>query len=586
MMSVTEQPRHAVWEAHGRLPLMFVPNAGQLNEPFHFYAQGRGFRYAFHPDRAVTTFYTVEPHLSAEEQSLKGVHLVWRFLNARPDIRPEGAAMEKGTFNYFRGNEASRHYSNLPSYRRIHYREVWTGIDLVFYGQGSFLKYDIILQPGAQAGDIRILCEGAGGARLNEKGDLLVETPLGTITDPKPVAYQEVEGIRHPVECRFLVRPEEDGSVSLGFETGEGVLSGYPLVIDPVLDFSTYLGGTGDDQGGGIAVDASGNVYVTGFTFSSNFPVTPGAFQTTLKGAVDVFVTKLIPSGTALVYSTYLGGSASGDQGFDIAVDASGSAYVTGVTASPDFPTTPGAFQTAPGGPVNAFVTKLDPSGTALVYSTYLGGSSSAGNGIRVDSSGNAYVTGSATTGFPVTPGAFQPLPGGSGDAFVTKLNPTGTALVYSTYLGGDQLDSGQGIEIDSAGNAYITGFTESANFPVTPGALDTTLGGMDDAFVAKLNPTGTALVYSTYLGGTGQDFGNAIDIDSSGNAYVTGQTFSADFPVIPGSFDTTFEPPNMAFVSKLNSTGTALVYSTYLGEATAIIKETVSPWILSETRL
>jgi Bacterial Ig-like domain (group 3)/Beta-propeller repeat len=317
------------------------------------------------------------------------------------------------------------------------------------------------------------------------------------------------------------------------------------------LVYSTYLGGgivggsEGDDVGTGIAVDSSGNAYVTGYTLSADFPTTPGAFQTACGTGwcSDAFVTEINPEGSALVYSTYLGGS-GGDSGMGIAVDSTGNAYVTGNTYSTDFPTTPGAFQTAlAGGYYDAFVTKVNPTGSALVYSTYLGGNGDdSGNSIAVDSASNAYVTGyTDSTNFP-TKNPLQATYGGNGDAFVAKINAAGSALVYSTYLGGsgqDDYDHANqyqvgAIAVDSGGNAYVTGYTGSTNFPTTPGALKTTCGGCanyGDAFVAKVNPTGSTLAYSTYLGGRGIDAGVGIAVDSSRNAYVTGYTSSTNFP-------------------------------------------------------
>ena len=353
--------------------------------------------------------------------------------------------------------------------------------------------------------------------------------------------------------------------------------------------YSTYLGGSGDDIAYGIATDSAGNAYVTGLTYSTDFPITPGAFQTTCgnpSSCGNAFVTKLNPTGSALVYSTYLGGTVA--QGFSIAVDGGGNTYVTGY-ATNNFPVTPDAFQTTCCG---AFVTKFNPTGSALVYSTYLGGSGGdSGQGIAVDSAGNSYVTGYTTSAnFPVTPGAFQTTcgnPSSCGNTFVTKLNPTGSALVYSTYLGGsgvlayESANSGFGIAVDSAGNAYVTGRTYSTNFPTTQGAFQETCGGnnyqcthLGDAFVTKFNPTGSALVYSTYLGGKYQDAGQGIAVDTAGNAYVTGYTTSANFPVTPGAFQRVCNsgaPSSCslygdAFVTKINPGGSGLVCSTYLG--------------------
>jgi hypothetical protein len=341
-------------------------------------------------------------------------------------------------------------------------------------------------------------------------------------------------------------------------------------VIDPLV-YSTYIGGSSEEVGHGIAVDGSGNAYVTGVTGSTNYPVTPGAFQRTNGGGADVFVTKLNATGTALVYSTYIGGSGN-DEGYAIAVDGSGNAYVTGVTDSPNYDVTPGAFQTTNGGNGDVFVTKLNATGTALVYSTYIGGSNNdEGTAIAVDGSGNAYVTGATlSTDYDVTPGAFQTTNqsvSGWQDVFVTKLNATGTALVYSTYIGGYWDDYGLGIAVDGSGNAYVTGLTTSPDYDVTPGAFQTRKEGGDEVFVTKLNATGTALVYSTYIGGSSDEVGFAIAVDGSGNAYVTGFTGSTDYDVTPGAFQTRHGGGLWdVFVTKLNATGTALVYSTYIG--------------------
>jgi len=345
-----------------------------------------------------------------------------------------------------------------------------------------------------------------------------------------------------------------------------------PLIIDPVLAYSTFLGGSGSDAGIAIALDKGGNAYVMGMTFSTNFPITEGAFQTTFG---QVFVTKLNPTGSALLYSTYLGGGT----GRAIAVDADGNAYVTGMTFSTNFPTTLGAFQPTSDGSGDAFVTKLDPTGSALLYSTYLGGSGGEeGKGIAVDAAGNAYVMGTTNSGdFPTTTGAFQTTFGGGldNDTFVTKLNPAGNGsldLVYSTYLGGSNEDEGRAIAVDAAGNAYVTGMTFSTTFPTTQGAFQPTSDGSGDAFVTKLNPAGKGsadLVYSTFLGGSAFDRGNGIAVDAARNVYVTGETVSTTFPTTPGAFQTTFGGVEDAFVTKLNPAGNGsadLVYSTLLG--------------------
>lgn len=307
--------------------------------------------------------------------------------------------------------------------------------------------------------------------------------------------------------------------------------------------YSTFLGGSGDDCGNAIAVDGLGNAYLTGRTGSSNFPTTSGAFDTSWNGSNDVFVTKLNPSGTALVYSTYLGGGDS-DEGTGIAIDGSGNAYITGDTRSTDFPTNSSAFDTSYHDWGDVFVSKLNANGTALVYSTYLGGGySEYGYGIAVDGSGNAYITGRTySTNFPTTSNAFDTSwNGGDTDVFVTKLNPSGSALVYSTYLGGEGIDGGYGIAIDGSGNAYINGATSSSDFPTTSGAFSNSFNGFDDVFVTKLNPSGTAVLYSTFLGGGDSDISLGIVLDGSRNAYITGWTQSRYYPTTPGAFNTMY---------------------------------------------
>jgi hypothetical protein len=417
---------------------------------------------------------------------------------------------------------------------------------------------------------------------------LVIATEAGEVRFHKPVVYQPVEApfraapaglkpgataaanpkskITNPksVDGRYILLADN----RVGFEVGAYDKS-LPLIIDPVLSYSTFLGGSNEDYAYGIAVDASGSAYVAGWTASTDFPTTSGGFQTVYGGgAYDTFVTKLNPAGDTLVYLTYLGGSAD-DYGKGIAVDASGNAYVTGYTYSSNFPTTPGAFQTGYGGGGDAFVTKLNAAGSSFLYSTYLGGSNfDYATAIAVDAAGNAYVAGLSYGDFPTTPGAFQPSYGGS-DAFVTKVNGDGSALVYSTYLGGSTYDDARGIAVDTDGSAYVTGNTNSIDFPITPDAFQTSFGGPEnatDAFVTKVNADGSALVYSTYLGGSNYDEAHGIAVDTSGNAYVTGLTFSGNFPTTRGAFQTGYGGGGDAFVTKLKADGSALVYSTYLG--------------------
>jgi hypothetical protein len=547
-------------KAYGELPLAFVPNAGQSDRRVRFQAQAGGASFWFTPREAVFSFAAKG----------KGEVLRLQFLGANPATRIAGQRRGPGRVNYLLGENPSKWRTGLPSYQAVVYHELWPGIDMVFRGERGRLEYEFRVAPGASIQDIRLAYRGVRGLALDRAGNLELETPLGTLTDPRPVSYQQVAERRVRVESRFVLAGAGN---AYGFAVG-AYDRHLPLTIDPGLVYSTYLGGSGQDAAYGIAVDSAGNAYVTGFTGSTDFPTTAGAFDTTHNGGTDAFVTKLNASGSALVYSTYLGGSAtylgtSGqDVGYGIAVDSAGSAYVTGSTASSDFPTTAGAFDTTFNGFDDAFVTKLNATGSALVYSTYLGGTANEfGLGIAVDSAGNAYVTGDTdSTGFPTTAGALDTTQNGSYDAFVTKLNATGSALVYSTYLGGSTTDIGTGIAVDSAGAAYVTGETLSSDLPTTAAAFDTTQNGGDDAFVTKLDATGSALVYSSYLGGSASDQGFGIAVDSAGAAYVAGATLSSDLPTTAGAFDTTFNGGHDVFVTKLDATGSALVYSTYLG--------------------
>jgi len=546
-------PPH-VSDFYGKLPLSFEANRGQTARQVKFLARGPGYTLFLTGDAAV---------LSLRRQKSNAVlRMKLQGANARASVT--GADALPGKSNYFIGSDPSQWRTNVPTYSAVKYAAVYPGIDLVYHGNQRLLEYDFLVAPGADPRAIGIRFQGARKLTVNREGALVIALGGSEVIEHAPVVYQDIGGQRQTVAGRYVLR----GRGRVGFSVAEYDRR-RPLVIDPTLVYSTYLGGWASGNSGGfIAVDASGNAYVTGGTESSDFPTTLGAFQTTYSGNGDAFVSKLNPAGSALVYSTYLGG-AKGGEGEGIAVDASGNAYVIGI-AGPNFPTTPGAFQTTfPSVALyTAFVTKLNATGSALIYSTYLGGSSFGwGSGIAVDASGNAYVAGSTESGdFPTTLGAFQTTSAGGWDAFVSKLNTAGSSLLYSTYLAGSGEDGASSIAVDVSGSAYVTGETSSANFPTTPGAFQTTLGGTAAAFVTKLNATGSALVYSTYLGGSNADSGNGIALDASGNTYVTGGTGSSNFPTTPDAFQTAYAGNGDAFVSKLNAAGSALVYSTYLG--------------------
>ena len=451
----TEQERDILGSLTNQ-PQTFIPNAGQLAPPSHFYTRGAGYGFYFTPeavnmafiersakqaklDRHHQRFHPDEAQPETE-QSRHGMALSLRFIRSNPSANIQARKKEPGIVNFFIGNDPAKWRTNLHSYAEIIYPELWPGIDMVFRNTGVVLKYEFIIQPGANVNNIRLTYDGADNLSSDADGNLLLHTPMGILTEQRPVSYQLDGEQKLPVATEFALEHQPDGALAFGFAVGVDYDPRYPLVIDPGLIYSTYLGGSLDfDDGFGIAVDTSGNAYVTGYTRSADFPTTPGAFQTALNGITNAFVTKLNPAG-ALVYSTCLGGSAF-DQGHGIAVDTSGNAYVTGLTGSVDFPTTQGAFQTTfKSGFIDAFVTKLNPAGSALVYSTYLGGLANS-NGIAVDTSGNAYFTGATqSTNFPTTPGAFQTTLNDQRSAFVAKLQTTPNETMRFLGIGADRL--------------------------------------------------------------------------------------------------------------------------------------------------
>ena len=486
----------------------------------------------------------------------------------------EGEERAPGEVNYLRGNDPARWQTELRRYGQVVYRDLWPGVDLRLRDQAGALKDEFQVRPGARPADIRLAYAGAAGLRLDNSGALLIETEVGVLRDSPPVSYQMIAGARVPVESRYVMN---EGDGRYGFAVGASYQPDHELIIDPGVEYSTFLGGSSYETAAGIQVDANGNAYVVGTTQSPNFPTTPGAFRRTgaVSNSLEVFVSKLNPAGTALVYSTFIGGS-NFDWGRGIAIDAAGNAYVTGQTKSSNFPTTGGAFDrtfnvdTCPRCGIDqydAFVLKLNAAGSGLVYSTFLGGFNlDDGMAIALDGTGSAYVAGETeASNFPTTAGAFDRTINGAFDTFVTKLNATGSALVYSTYLGGAAVEFPSRVSVDASRNLVIAGSTSSGNFPTTAGAFDTTANGAFDVFVTKLNAAGSALVYSTFLGGADFDSGGGLDLDAAGNAYVSGGTGSFDFPTTPGAFDTLADGSE-AFVTKLNPAGSALVYSTLLG--------------------
>ena len=587
-----------------QLPLSFEANQGQSDSRVQFLSRGPGYNIFLSAGNAVL-------QLRGHNQQDAG-SLLKMTVSGATDAVAEGHNELPGKANYFIGRDPGGWHTNVPTYAKVKYKSIYPGVDLVYYGHQGQLEYDFTVTPQSDPDSIHLTFGGAR-AEIDSAGDLILYGNSDNVMLRRPVAYQLIgkQGRnKHFVDSRFVLRANNE----VGFEIAAYDHS-QPLIIDPVLLYSTYIGGSFEDESMSIAVDSSGSAYIAGITCSANFPVKNGVFDTTHHGAggncptsqnsfEDVFVTKFNSAGSALVYSTYIGGSAS-DRAYDLAIDSSGNAYLAGQTQSTDYPVTAGAMITScpggVGGCNTGVVTKLNSTGSALVYSTYLGGTGNMGcTGIAVNSTGQAYVTGATDQTFPTTATAFQttnPRAGAGLAPVFTVLNSTGSAAAYATFLGGSQGSSYNpgsqmfGVAIDSHSAAYVTGWTDSSDFPVTTGAFKTKCGtdglcnGLWDAYVAKIDPTksgAASLVYSTFLGGSGTDIGFGIAVDGSGDAYVTGVTGanvnsnftgsvlpSKDFPTTTGAFQTACPgscTADSAWVTKLNATGTALVYSTYLG--------------------
>ncbi|MBN4056823.1 SBBP repeat-containing protein [bacterium AH-315-J21] len=573
----------AVTRSMSSMPLAFTKNQGQWDEKAKFRANAGGATMWFSSDGA---YYQFTRRIETEDSnplsaldamgalgsrdfanrapdSIETMSIKASFVGAKVNPAIYGVDEMEYKCNYFIGNDPSEWHTDVPNYSAVMYEDVYNGIDLKYYGNGKQMEYDFIVSPGADFSQIKVQYEGAESVSVNDKGELVVTTIWGEVVERRPVIYQIVNNSRIPVSGVYFLK----GDDSFGFKMTGDFDNGLSLVIDPVLSYSTYLGGSSDDAVNSIAVDGFGSAYVTGSTYSTDFP-TINPYQT-YQGSYDVFVTKLGSSGNNLLYSTYLGGS-SEDRGIDIVVDGSGSTYVTGNTLSTDFPTL-NPYQTDQGN-IDAFVTKLSSSGNSLVYSTYLGGGGNeAVRAISVDDFNSVYIAGNtASNDFP-TLGAYQSTLSSldTADVFVTKLNSAGNDLVYSTYFGGNGVDNCADMAIDYSGNTYIIGWTRSLDLS-TEGAFQTTIA-LEGIVIAKFNIEGNGLVYCTYLGGL-TSRGYAITVDESNNAYVTGYIRGPAFPTTPNAYQTKPSYTGLGlyrddvFVTKLSFSGDALVYSTYLG--------------------
>jgi pimeloyl-ACP methyl ester carboxylesterase len=567
-----EQQAH-LREAYGKLPLSFEANKGQTDSRVKFLSRGSGYSLFLTSNEAVLALswradHSVlnTPRLSHEPTDTRKAKqgrsmLRMGLVGANPASQVEGQEELPGKSNYFIGNDPAKWRTNVAHFARVQYKDIYPGVNLFYYGSQHDLEYDFMVAPGASPGQIKMRYSGAKQILIDKRnGDLVLKTDRGEVRHRKPIVYQEQDGgTRRQIDADYLIL---HGEVSFKIDSYDPTR---PLVIDPTLVYSTYLGGGSDDYAYGLALDTQGNVYVSGETFSTNFPLVNGT-QVTNAGNNDAFVSKLSASGTQLLYSTYIGG-ASVDTSTSIAVDTQGSAYITGRTQSLNFPIKNALQPTYGGAFADAFVTKLNPTGSQLVYSTYLGGGSAgcacnaeeAASGIAVDTQGNAYVVGhTQSADFPVR-NPFQFRLSTRDDGFISKLNSEGSQLVYSTYF--PAIISA--VAVNGAGELYLTG-TAYGNLPVQNPAQPT-IGGDADAFISKLNTSGGQLLYSTYLGGTSLDYGTAIAIDAQGSGYVTGVTYSTDFPT-RNAVQAKNRGFRNGFVTKLNDAGDQFLYSTYLG--------------------
>ena len=557
------------------LPLSFEPNRGQADSRTRFLSRGGNYVLSLEPTAMVVTLSSPAAVRTGRLASIapepRSADLRIRFVGADPAAQIEGVDQLPGKSNYFIGNDPALWRTDIPNYAKVIYRDIYPGIDMVFYEKSRRLEYDFVVRPGSDPNIIKLAFEGQDELEITGDGDLLVTLEGMQVRQHRPTIYQLVDGSPRNVAGRWV----HNGRHEVGFELGSYDRT-RAVWIDPVLTFGTYIGGMGGEGAWSIAIDNSGNTYVAGATASVNYPVAAAA-QSIYGGARDGLVAKLNADGTQLLYSTYLGGSRF-EKANSLAVDAAGNAYVAGETWSANFPVI-GALQGALRGEQDAFVVKLNASGSALIYSSFLGGSDyDKAESVAVDAAGNAFVMGETwSSDFP-TANAYQATNRGNSDVFVAKLNSGGNALVYSTYVGGSGHDNapsresaayfiGGGMAIDASGNAFVAGNTMSNDFPLLRPVRASFGGGTHDAYVFKLNAAGTVLVYSTYLGGSAFDAARAVAVDRFGSAYVTGLTSSSNFPTTLQTLQAAYRGGESdGFVTKLGPDGALIVYSTFLG--------------------
>ncbi len=548
---------------------LFIENRGQWNPQVRYLMQTPGLNTWITSDGVLYDLYEraigrPSTMLESNSPETRSGHVVqMRFVEGQKGSRAVGVDAAPGLSHYFLGNDSTKWARGVQRYQSVRVEEIYAGIDAVYYLDNGRPRYDLVVAAGGDPTRIRLEFDGAERLDVGEEGVLRIGTSIGEIEQRGLYAYQEIAGRRLQVECSFV--RQTDGSV--GFGLGEYDRS-HPLVIDPIV-WSTLLGGGMDENGIGIAVNRAGNAFVVGHTASTNFPTTTGAYRETYYGGnADIFVTKLSPDGSTLVYSTFLGGT-SNDYVNAIALDSNDNAYVTGYTSSIDFPTQSGVFDETFNLGNDVIVAKLSADGSALIYSTFVGGlKDDLGNAISVDREGSAYVVGvTKSADFPTTVGVFDETSNGDEDAFLTKLSPDGRSLVYSTYFGGSDEDEFLSVVLDDLGNSYVAGTTSSVNCPVTPGTYDESFNGLRDYVVVKFNPTGQELLYSTFLGGSSWESGPEIVVDSRGSAWIAADPQSIDYPTTDDAFDRVHISSNpLTCLSKLSHDGKELLYSTFVG--------------------
>lgn len=619
--TVVPTPVHAASDTTSA-SLLFVENVGQFDAHARYQVRGVGGTLWLAQDALWLT--VLEPTTEPSAFPTQGVNLRLSFPGATPNPRLEPFDPLPTTISYFTGNDPAKWRADVPVWGGVRYVDLYPGIDLELSGASGQFQPRLVVRAPEALNQVRLKVEGAEGITLHD-GAIQMSSAVGDVVFPL-LEVVGADGVELSASAVPIVSGEEvlmpfgnhqpQGQGSLGggliFSTFLGSVEydrGWAVAVDSVGDaymtgdtasttfpttpgtfdpnangmydtfvskfstdgstllYSTYLGGGNHDISWSIAVDGGNNAYLTGFTSSTNFPTTAGAVDTSYNGGQDAFVTKLNASGTALVYSTFLGGTAL-DEGGELTLDGAGRAYVTGTTESPSYPTTAGVVDPTYNGGGDMFITVLNTTGSTLDFSTYIGGGDvDSGWGIAVDGTGGVYVTGyTESSNFPATSGAYDTSFNGSGDLFVTKVNAVGSSLVYSTYLGDGNVEDGSAIVVDDEGSAYVTGYTFSTNFPTTSGAYDTTHNGDTDVFVSKINPTGTSLTYSTFLGGQNGEDADDMTIDGNGNVYLVGYTLSNNFPTSPGAYDPTYNAATDVFVAKLAPSGNTLLYGSFLG--------------------